>query len=101
DGLVIIKNGQIVYERYARGWDAAKPHIAWSVTKSITNALVGVAKIRGVVSEDDKISKYLTITNPDPRAADITIRNLMEFSSGFDWKEAYEHESYQVSSVLA
>ncbi|HEY8206961.1 MAG TPA: serine hydrolase [Myxococcaceae bacterium] len=101
DGLVIIKNGQIVYERYARGWDAAKPHIAWSVTKSVTNALVGVAKVRGALSEDDKISKYVTITNPDSRAADITIRNLMEFSSGFDWREAYEHESYQVSSVLA
>jgi CubicO group peptidase (beta-lactamase class C family) len=54
-----------------------------------------------VVSEEDRINKYVTVSNPDPRAADITIRHLMEFGSGFDWRESYEHESYQVSSVLA
>ena len=101
DALIIVKGGQILYERYARGWDTAKPHIAWSAAKSVTSALVGVAKMKGVVSEDDKISKYVTVSNSDPRASDITIRNLMEFGSGFDWKEAYENESYQVSSVLA
>ena len=101
DGLVIIKGGQVIYERYARGWDATKPHLSWSVTKSITNAMVGVAKHRGLVSEDDKISKFLTYSNPDARAQDITLKHLMEFGSGFDWRESYEHEVYQVSSVLA
>jgi CubicO group peptidase (beta-lactamase class C family) len=101
DALIIIKGGQILYERYARGWDTAKPHIAWSVTKSVTSALAGVAKMKGALSEDDKINKYVTVSNSDPRAQDITIRHLLEFGSGFDWRESYEHESYQVSSVLA
>ena len=101
DSLLIVKNGQIVYERYARGWDATKPHLAWSVTKSVASGLAGVAVQRGVITVDDKINRYVTVSNPDPRAADITIRHLLEFSSGFDWRESYEHESYQVSSVLA
>jgi CubicO group peptidase (beta-lactamase class C family) len=101
DALLIVRNGQIVYERYARGWDTAKPHIAWSVAKSVTSALVGVAKMKGALTEGDKIGKYVTVSSSDPRVSDMTIQNLMEFSSGFDWKEAYENESYQVSSVLA
>jgi CubicO group peptidase (beta-lactamase class C family) len=101
DSLLIVKNGQIVYERYARGWDASKPHIAWSVSKSVTSALAGVAVQRGIASVDDKINRFVTVSNPDPRAQDVTIRHLLEFGSGFDWRESYEHESYQVSSVLA
>lgn len=101
DGLVIVKGGTIVYERYARGWDATKPHLTWSVTKSVTSALVGVAKHLGVVDVDDKISRYVTVSNKDPRVSDITIRHLLEFSSGFDWAETYEHATYQASSVLA
>lgn len=101
DGLLIVKGGQIVYEKYARGWDATKPHIAWSVAKSITSALVGVAKMRGALAESDPISKYVTVSSSDARVGAMTLRNLLEFSSGFDWRESYEHESYQVSSVLA
>jgi CubicO group peptidase (beta-lactamase class C family) len=90
DALIVIKNGRIVYERYARGWSDINPHIAWSVTKSVTSALAGVAKMKGALTENDPIGRHLPIVNPDARAKDITIRNLMEFSSGFDWK-VYEH----------
>ncbi|MGQ0508711.1 MAG: serine hydrolase domain-containing protein, partial [Myxococcaceae bacterium] len=49
DGLVIIRNGVLVYEKYARGFDASKRHISWSVAKSISSALTGVAVSQGVV----------------------------------------------------
>ena len=43
EGLVIIKGGKIVYEKYAKGFDESKRHISWSVAKSISSALIGIA----------------------------------------------------------
>ncbi len=99
DGLLVIQHGDIVYERYARGYDAPKRHISWSVAKSITSALTGIAVGKGALALDDSICKYVTAALPD--TCKVKVRHLLEFSSGLDWKESYEHESYQVSSVLA
>ena len=87
DGVVIIHKGRVVYERYGRGFDASKRHLSWSMSKSFTSALVDIAEKRGALSLDD---------------CAITVRNLMEFASGLDWREDYENGgSYQTSSVLA
>lgn len=100
DGVVIIHKGRVVYERYGRGFDAGKRHLAWSVSKSFTSALVGIAVKRGAVSLDDSICQYVKAKRQDNCA--ITVRNLLEFASGLDWRENYENGgTYQTSSVLA
>lgn len=50
NGLVIVKDGTIVHERYARGFGPEMPHIAWSVTKSVLHALYGAAVRDGLVT---------------------------------------------------
>ncbi|HBS05048.1 MAG TPA: penicillin-binding protein, partial [Leptospiraceae bacterium] len=35
DGVVIIKDGYLIYERYAAGYDSNSPHLTWSVSKSV------------------------------------------------------------------
>jgi CubicO group peptidase (beta-lactamase class C family) len=99
DSAMIIHQGAVFYERNARGWKASMPHLAWSVTKSVYNTLTGVAVQQGVVRLDDSICKH----HPDVPAASckVTVQNLLEFSSGFDWAETYEGKSNQESSVLA
>lgn len=99
DGLLIVHHGAILYERYARGHDASKRHIAWSVTKSVTTALTGVAVANGALFVDESICKYVTSARGD--ACKISILNLLEFGSALEWRESYEHEPYQVSSVIA
>lgn len=99
DGLVIIKSGQLIYERYGRGFDAKKRHISWSVAKSFSGALAGLAVKGGYLSIDDSICKYFPKTRQDN--CGITVRHLLEFSSGLDWHEIYENKSNQASSVLA
>lgn len=99
DAVVIARAGEIVYERYARGWSADQRHYSWSVSKSVVNALAGIAVAAGLVALDDSVCKYVTLPRADH--CDITLRNLLEFSSGLAWKETYEGESNQVSSVLA
>jgi CubicO group peptidase (beta-lactamase class C family) len=97
DAVLIVARGEIVYEHYARGWDEKKPHFTWSMTKSLTNALTGLAVGRGVLALSDSICRHLALT----QHCDITVQHLLEFSSGLAWKESYEGESNQVSSVLA
>jgi CubicO group peptidase (beta-lactamase class C family) len=99
DGVVIIKGGQLIYERYARGFDAKKRHIAWSVSKSFTSALVGGAIKEELLSLDDSICKYIPNVLQDN--CGITVKHLIEFSSGLDWREIYEGQSNQASSTLA
>jgi CubicO group peptidase (beta-lactamase class C family) len=100
DGVVIIHKGRVVYERYGRGFDASKRHLAWSVSKSFTSALVGIAVKRGSLNLDDSICEYVKASRQDNCA--ITVRNLLEFASGLDWREDYENGgTYQTSSVLA
>jgi CubicO group peptidase (beta-lactamase class C family) len=99
DGVLIIHRGRLVYERYARGFDASRRHLGWSMTKSVTNALTGLAVAYGALTLEDSICKHVKVTHEATCA--ITVRNLLEFGSGLDWKEAYEGGPLQTSSVLA
>ena len=99
DGLVIVRDGAILYERYGRDWTADKPHLLWSASKSVTNSLLGMAVAEGRLDLD------ASICEARPFEADhvcaITPRHLVEFSSGLAWRETYEGESPRVSSVIA
>lgn len=99
DGVVVVHRGEVVYERYGGGWTAERPHLTWSVSKSFVNALVGVAVKDGLLSIDDSVCK-LRPDLPAPSCA-VTVRHLLEFSSGFDWREDYEDQPPTTSSVLA
>ena len=54
--LVVIYNGRIVREFYGPEIDASTTLISWSMAKSITQALVGMAMGDGLLSiEDDHL----------------------------------------------
>lgn len=99
DGVVIIKAGRLIYEKYARGYADSTPHYTWSVTKSVTNAFTGLAVASGALTINDSVCTH--VPEIGPAHCDITVQDLLKFSSGLDWKETYENESNQVSSVLA
>lgn len=100
DSLLIIKHGEIIYERYGRGFDETKRHISWSVAKSFSSALVGIATFKAGMSLDDSICTWLPEFVGRPQCA-ITVRDAITFGTGLDWQEEYENATYQVSSVIA
>jgi CubicO group peptidase (beta-lactamase class C family) len=100
EGLVIIKGGAIVYEKYARGFDETKRHLSWSVAKSISSALIGIAVKEGALTLDDSICVHLPEYEGTPQCA-ITVRDAITFATGLGWQEGYEDESYQSSSVIS
>ncbi|MGC3954715.1 MAG: serine hydrolase [Propionicimonas sp.] len=84
--VVVLKDGELVAERYADGFDADTPQLGWSMTKSLTNLLVGRLVAKGEVSlDDDQLRPEWT----DDRAS-ITIRQLLQMTSGLQWDETYD-----------
>ena len=81
-GIVIIHRGNIIHESYGRGADAGTRFTTYSVVKSITSTLVGVAVQDGLIaSVDDQLTTYL------PELAGtaydgVTIKNALQMSSG-------------------
>ena len=101
NALVVIKNGAIVYEKYARGWDGSKKQLSWSVAKSVSSTLLGVAVHQGLASLDDSICKLLPEYSADPVVCAILVKHILTFGSGLQWQEEYEGKGYQVSSVIS
>lgn len=83
--VVVLKDGELVAERYADGFDANTPQLGWSITKSVTNLLVGRLVHDGEVSLDDD---HLRPEWKDDRAS-ITVRQLLQMTSGLSWDETY------------
>lgn len=99
DGVVVVHRGRIIHERYARGYAQHNRHLAWSVSKSFLNAMVGVGVMRGDIALDDSICDHYA---PDDDAlCDMTVGDLLDWGSGLDWNEGYEDEPYYLSSVIA
>jgi CubicO group peptidase (beta-lactamase class C family) len=82
--IVAVYRGKIIGERYAPGWTADTPQIAWSEGKSITAALVGILVRQGQLHLDDAAPVKEWRADGDPRAQ-IRIRDLMHMSSGLDF----------------
>jgi CubicO group peptidase (beta-lactamase class C family) len=84
--ILVVYDGQIVVEKYADGFDRTSLHHGWSMTKSITNALVGILVRQGRL--DINQPAPISLWKNDERKK-ITINNLLHASSGLDWKEVY------------
>jgi len=88
-GLLVVKDGKIVYERYGLGNTESTVWGSYSVAKSVTSMLVGAAIQDGyIASVDEKVSDYL------PRLKgssydESTLRDILQMSSGVRWDEDY------------
>lgn len=90
DGMLILIDGKIVYERYDNGMQPHDRHMSYSVGKSVASTVVGLAVEHGVLdSVDDQVLKYL----PELKGTGydgVTIAQCLEMSTGADFQEDYE-----------
>jgi CubicO group peptidase (beta-lactamase class C family) len=110
-GILIVKNGKLVFEEYYEGYEFAysgpwssalnfrgkrtdfgidTPHNLASVTKSFTSALVGIAIDRGHIRDvDEPVFSYLPDYShlSNEQKDRITLEHLLTMTSGLKWNE--------------
>jgi CubicO group peptidase (beta-lactamase class C family) len=88
DGLLVLKSGKVVSERYFNGLTPETPHIIFSVSKSFTGSLAGVLVAQGKLDPDAPVTAYI------PEAAgsaygDATVRHVLDMTVSIDFVEDY------------
>ena len=69
DCMAVIEDGQIVRDAYWSGSSLEEQHEVFSVTKSITSTLVGIAQGEGLLDIDEPASRFITEWVDTPSAA--------------------------------
>jgi len=98
-GLLVIKDGHILYERYGLGNNEDSKWISYSVAKSVVSMLIGAAIQDGYIkSVDEKVTQYL----PRLKGSSYdqsSIANLLQMASGVQWNEDYADPESDVASA--
>lgn len=80
--MVVMVNGEIVFEDYPNGGFAARAHELASGTKSFSGVIAAAAVADGLLDFDEKVSDTITAWQDIPGKRDITIRQLLSLTSG-------------------
>ena len=79
--VVVVKDGEIIAERYAENFGPEIAQRTWSVGKSIAATVIGIAVEDGVLKVEDPAPISHWRKAGDPRGA-ITLANLLHMGSG-------------------
>lgn len=96
DGLIIIKNDQLVFENYYNGSsERLSTASIGSLGTTITLAALGAAIDQRLLAVEDSIFQYLPeyseIFEQDPDKRAITIEDVMTHRTGLSWNEGVEN----------
>jgi CubicO group peptidase (beta-lactamase class C family) len=87
--FIVVRDNQLLSEDYFNGFARDSLCTAWSLSKSVTSALVGIAIAEGhIKSLDDPIVNYLPELK-DRGFGAITIRNLLTMGSGIQYRISF------------
>jgi CubicO group peptidase (beta-lactamase class C family) len=99
--LLVIQNGQTVFEHYSNG---GGPDAAWPIfsgTKNFWGIAALVAIGEGRFHLDDKVSDTITEWRSDPRKSKITVRQLLTFTDGLEPASFLHRDSIPDRNALA
>ena len=93
--IVIIKNGFLVKEWYQIPYDKDYLFRVYSVSKSVTSTLIGIALDKGYINSlNESVLDYFPdydIANPRPQKDAMTIWHLLTMTTGLEWAENYPY----------
>ena len=88
--VVVLYKDQLLAEEYSKGFNAETRQQGWSMTKSLTSAVLGILHRQGKISLEQD---HLFPEWQDDERAQITLDNLLHMNSGLEWDEDYSRIS--------
>jgi CubicO group peptidase (beta-lactamase class C family) len=88
DGFIVLHDGAVVYERYFNGQTPDVRHLMFSVTKSLTGALVLMLIEQGRIDPKQVIAAYLPELKDSAFAA-ATVQQLLDMTNSIAFDEIY------------
>ena len=88
--VVVVYKNHLIVEKYAEEFDLNTPQLGWSMTKSITNAMIGLLVKKGEL-DVNRSPGFNEWENDDRKG--IRINDLMHMNSGLEWNEEYGNKS--------
>jgi CubicO group peptidase (beta-lactamase class C family) len=97
--LLVLKDGEIVFEDYYLGTGENDRRISWSLAKSYLSALVGILVDEGkIASLDDPVTKYAPLLKGSAYE-NASIRNVLNMASGVVFDEDYLDENSDIKRM--
>jgi CubicO group peptidase (beta-lactamase class C family) len=84
-GFMLVRHGRVVAEGWWRPFDAATPHMLYSLSKSFTSTAVGLAVAEGKLRVDDEVLKFFPEDAPTAPSANLRamrVRDLLRMTTG-------------------
>jgi len=102
DGILVLKNGEILVEGYFGALTPQRPHAMFSMSKSIVGVIAAVLENRGVVDLSKPVAFYV----PELAGSgygEETLRRLMDMRDGTNYTETYAdiNSTVQISDCSA
>ena len=98
-GLLVIKDGCIQLEQYRMGNNEKTRWTSFSVAKSFTSTLIGMAIKDGLIDINQPVKAYLP--NFEGSAyGEVLVKHLLQMSSGIDWIEDYSEEDSSFKTLF-
>ena len=100
--LIIIHRDTILYERYFGEWSKNTQSQIFSVSKTITAMLCGVALTEGHIrSVEDRVTDYLPeLKQANPMSGEMKIKHLLDMTAGLDFDENYSFNPFSKMAKL-
>ncbi|MEK6481269.1 serine hydrolase [Catalinimonas sp. 4WD22] len=100
DGIIIIHQGKVVYERYFSELTETDVHAVMSLTKSFTGTLAATLVAEGVIDENKLVAEYVPELK-NSAFGDATVRQVMDMTTALEYSENYADPNAEVWSFSA
>lgn len=88
DAFVVLRDGVLIYEHYARDMTAHTPHMAFSITKSLTGLVAEILAQEGRLDLSAAVADYVPELSATAYGA-VCLRDLMDMRDGVAFDETY------------
>src|SRR5215208_567894 len=83
--FMLLRHGQVLAEGWWAPYEAERPHLLFSLSKSFTSSAIGLAVAEGRLSIDDQVLSFFpedAPTEPSEHLVPMRVHDLLSMSTG-------------------